>query len=98
MRAIPGEVLASGIRAADDWRNTAPASPPRKKECAMSAVEQPVLTKEEQEEFIKQGGLAAFREVGATKYQGDEEEVDAQAIADGIYPLVLKHRVEELEA
>jgi hypothetical protein len=64
----------------------------------MSAVEQPVLTKEEQEELIKQGGLAAFREVGATKYQGDEEEVDAQAIADGILPLVLKHRVEELEA
>jgi hypothetical protein len=64
----------------------------------MSAVEQPVLTKEEQQEFVKQGGLAAFRDVGATKYQRDEEEVDAQAIADGIYPLVLRHRVDALDA
>jgi hypothetical protein len=63
----------------------------------MSAIEEPVLTKEELEERVIEGGIAVFREAGCTRQQGDEESVDPQKIAEGIFPLVLSARVDSLD-
>ena len=63
----------------------------------MSATEQQELTQEELEERIKEGGLAAFREIECTRFQGEIEDVDPQKIAEGIVPLILAARVHSLE-
>lgn len=63
----------------------------------MSAVEEQVFTREELDERVIEGGHAAFRAVGCTRDQGDEEVVDAEKIARGIFPLVFAARVDSLD-
>src|SRR4051812_27978499 len=63
----------------------------------MSAMDEQVLTRDERDEQIAEGGLAAFREGGFTRQQGDEEIVDPEKIAKGILPLALGARVDSLD-
>jgi hypothetical protein len=63
----------------------------------MSAIEEEVLTREELEDRIAEGGLVAFRSVGCTRRQGDEETVDPEKVARGIFPLVFAARVGSLD-
>jgi hypothetical protein len=63
----------------------------------MSATEQQELTPDELDERIREGGLAAFRQIDCTRFQGEAEDIDAQKVAEGIFPLVLEARVHSLE-
>jgi len=63
----------------------------------MSAIDEQVLTRDERDEQIAEGGLAAFREGGFTRQQGDEEIVDPEKVARGLLPLVLAARVDSLD-
>jgi hypothetical protein len=63
----------------------------------MSVIEHELPTSDELEEQIKEGGLAALREVGCTRGDGDEEVVDPEKIAKGILPLVLVARAQSLD-
>lgn len=61
------------------------------------APEDQVLTRDELDERVIEGGLAAFRAIGCTRTQGDEEFVDPEKIARGILPLVLAAQVGSLD-
>jgi hypothetical protein len=90
-------VLSCADRAANPARNPATSIATTGKGRAMSAMEQQELTQEELEERIKEGGLAAFREIDCTRFQGEVEDVDPQKVAEGIVPLILAARVHSLE-
>jgi len=62
----------------------------------MSAMDEQVLSREERDERIAEGGLDAFREGGFTREQGGEETVDPEKIARGMFPIVLSARVDSL--
>lgn len=63
----------------------------------MSAIDEQVLSSDERDELIAEGGLAAFRERGFARQQGDYEMVDPEKVAKGVLPLVLAARVDSLE-
>jgi hypothetical protein len=90
-------VLGSGIRAANVARNPAITVATMGKGRAMSATDEQVLTQEDLDERIKEGGLAAFREIDCTRFQGEAEDVDPQKVAEGIMPLVLAAKVNALD-
>lgn len=63
----------------------------------MSATNEQVLSRDERDEEIAEGGLAALRDGGYTRQQGDEEIVDPEKIATGVLPLVLAAQVDSLD-
>jgi hypothetical protein len=78
-------------RAANAARNPATAIATTEKGCAMSAIEeQEQLSQDELDEQIKEGGIAAFREKGCTRHQGVDEDIDPQALAEGVLPIIPK--------
>lgn len=59
--------------------------------------EEQLLTSDELAEQVVEGGTAAFRMVGCTRQQGDDEVADSEKIAKGILPLVLAAKADSLD-
>jgi hypothetical protein len=58
--------------------------------------QQEQLPPEEQDRLICEGALSAFRDVGCTRDYRGEEAVDPEAVAKGIFPIVMKGQVSSL--